>query len=336
VVDSYTSSTVYTLDYNQSTRDTRAKTRVVNIPTQQDNYITLINDEAEAISTAYDTLWIPEASDPAILNLATAPEVNITTRAFAVTTDDANPVEIVTSTPIGELGELYSAVTDGTTSLIAAAESNGIEEDLTGSTVVVDFDGSQGLIVTNPFEGNTAFYNGSPAFYLEGTVQAWIHVDRQSKSSGIVHAGKLGDFSDELWSLELVGNNNTPSFLLAAQGPSSYKSDLIASSERLKKDTWYHVAATWSLADNNMSIYVNGVLRGSRTFSNITDSLEFAIDPAPSIVVGSLVYEAGTELLSGYYGTDGKINGVLIDNAAWLAEDIKTFYDTNMAKTAFW
>ena len=85
-----------------------------------------------------------------------------------------------------------------------------------------------------------------------------------------------------------------------------------------------------------MSIYVDGEVKGSRTFSNITDSMEFAVNPAPSIVVGSLVYEAGTELLSGYYGTDGKINGVLIENRAWTAAEIKTFYDANKAKTAFW
>ncbi|OHD77044.1 MAG: hypothetical protein A3J97_09705 [Spirochaetes bacterium RIFOXYC1_FULL_54_7] len=338
VIDSYDDGTgAYTLDYDLSTRDTRAKARVLNIPLQQDSYITLINDEVEAISSSYDSLWIPQADDAYYISPNSAPLVNTKTSNLAVTTADSQPVSIIVdSVPLGDLGELYVAVSEGTTSTIDEATDNGIVdaesglEDLTGVAEVLEFTGAQGALIEDPLaSGDPYTYNFTEA----GTVQAWVYVDKQSNYGGIVHAGIRQDFKDEIISLQFVGNNNTPGFAVVAQGP-NYHYDLVQSSEKLKKSTWYYLTATWDRAANNMSIYVNGVSRGTRTFSSIKlTTSKFAVDSP--VVVGSQFYD-GTQVLSGYYGTEGRINGVLIDDEAWTANRIKTFYDANKDKTANW
>ena len=334
VIDTYDDVTgAYTLDFDLSTRDTRAKARVVNIPLQQDNYITLINDEAETISTALDSLWIPQADDAYYISPASSPLVNTKINNLAVTTDDSQDISIIMSNvPVGDLGDLYIAVSEGTTSTIEVLQENSIPNDLTGYPEPLEFTGSQGFLIKNP-DATPYTYTLTPA----GTVQAWVLVDKQTRDGGIVHAGIRDDFSDEIISLQFIGNNNTPAFAIVAQGP-KYTYDLVQSSERLKKDNskdlWYYLVATWDRSINNLSIYVNGVLRGSTTFNNIKTTSTFAV--ASPVVVGSQFYDDTQVILSGYYGTDGKINGVLIENRAWTAAEILTFYNANQAKTAFW
>ena len=49
-----------------------------------------------------------------------------------------------------------------------------------------------------------------------------------------------------------------------------------------------------------------------------------------------LVGDSTTQVLSGYYGFNGKINGVMVDTAVWSASDIQAFYNANKDKTAGW
>lgn len=326
----------YTLDYDLSTRDTRAQSRVVNIPLQQDSYITLINNETTTISSALDSFWIPQENDAYYISPVDAPLVNTKKSNIAVSTSDSNPVMIITDDPIGALGTFYVAVTEGaaptTIGIVDAADR--IPGDLTGETDILEFTGAQGSLIMDPDDlANPYTYTLTPS----GTVQAWVLIDKQTRDGGIVHAGIRQDFKDEIISLQFIGNNNTPAFAVVAQGP-RYDYDLVQSSEKLQKsnnnrDNWYHLVATWNRVANNLSIYVNGVLRGTSTFSNIKATSTFAV--ASPVVVGSQFYDA-TNVLSGYYGTEGKINGVLIDDRAWSASEIKTFYDNNKNKTANW
>jgi len=320
-VASYVSDSQYTLDYNQSTRDTRAKTRVVNIPAQQDNYVTLINDEAAAITDAPTTLWIPSGDDPAIVNLSGDAAVDVETKNVVVTTGDTTPVAIVLADPgTGDISTLYNSVTDGT--LSNELVSTDITGDLTGVGDVQVFNGHQGIELP---VGNTY------AFHDKGTIQAWVYIVTPTNFGGIVHSGHAADFSDEIWSLQFWGSNNTPSFSLSSQN--SYKFDYVTSRQRLNNNKWHYLAATWDLAGNNMSIYVDGLLKGSARFRNVSTSSNFAaVSP---VVVGSQFYDAN-KVLSGYYGVNGKINGVLIDHDVWSAAQIRDFYNANKAKTASW
>jgi hypothetical protein len=293
----------------------------VNIPAQQDNYVTLINDEAAAITDASGTLWVPDGNDPAIVDLSGDTAVDVETKNIVVTTSDTEPVAIVLSGPgPDDISTLYNSV-----NLEAPTNnpvSNDITGDLTGVGDVQVFNGHQGIELP---VGNTY------AFHDKGTIQAWVYIVTPTNFGGIVHSGKKSDFSDEIWSLQFWGSNNTPSFSLSSQ--STYKYDYVTSSQRLNKNKWHYLAATWDLAGNNMSIYVDGLLKGSARFRNVSTSSNFAVESP--VVVGSQFYD-GNKVLSGYYGVNGKINGVLIDHNVWSAAEIRAFYDANKAKTASW
>jgi len=322
-VTNYVNASSYTLDYSASsnTRDTRAMTRVVNIPAQQDNYITLVNDEAALITNAYSTLWIPAGDDPAIINLATATTVNVKSTNEVVTTEGSTPISIVTNTPSGDLGTLYVSIDAGSVSSSIPLATD-ISGDLSGTGDIKQFTGEQGLQLPLP---------ASSYATITGTVQAWVYVDGPTNTPGIVHAGIKSDFSDELWTLQFMGTDNIPVFGLVAQSP--YKYDLVTSTQKLNSGKWHHVVATWDLAANSMKMYVNGRARGTAGFSNVKTTSTFATESP--IVIGSQFYDS-TQVLSGYYGFNGKINGVLIDSRVWTATEISEFYATNKGNTAAW
>lgn len=323
-VTNYVNASSYTLDYNASsnTRDTRAKTRVVNIPAQQDNYITLINDEAASISTAYETMWIPTGDDPAIINLATATTVDVKSTKEVVSTDGSAPVSIVTNTPSGDLGTLYVSIEAGAVSS-SIPLTNDIANDLSGTGDIKQFTGNQGYQLPLP---------ASSYATTKGTVQAWVYPNVPvSDTPGLVHAGVKSDFSDELWTLQFMGANTVPVFGLAAQSP--YKYDLVTGTKKLNTGKWSYVVATWDLAANSMKMYINGRAQGSASFRNVTTASSFATDSP--VIIGSQFFDS-TKVLPGYYGFNGKINGVLIDSRVWSATEISNFYATNKGNTANW
>ncbi len=322
-VASYTDGSNYTLSYSDpsNTRDTRAKTRVVNIPAQKDNYVTRINDEASEITEAYNTLWIPAANDPAIIDLSTATTIDIKDSNEVVAADGSQPIVITTDSPTGDLGTLYASIENGT--LVGIGETSDIEGDLSGTGDVNVFSGSQGIRLPNP---DNAF-----GYHLKGTVQAWVYINAITDTPGIVHAGILPDFPDELFSLQFMGANTAPVFGLVAQSP--YKYDLVTSNKKLATKRWYYVVATWDVVAKSLKIYVDAEMTGSIATKNVKTTSVFSTD-AP-IVIGSQFFD-DTKVLKGYYGFNGKINGVLIDDYVWTAEAIKAFYDANKAKTSSW
>lgn len=321
---SYVSPSNFTVDYSQSSRDTRSKTRVLSVATANDSYITLVNDEAAAIASAGGTLWVPTANDPAIGG--SYESVGTRQSSTVVTTSDGAPLVILTDTPIGELGTLYKSVVAGAAVGAGVIPPNAtIPGDLTGPDQFLQFNGLQGI---QPAEPNAY------SFFDKGTVHAWVYVNTSTNYGGIVHAGIETDFSDELWTLQFVGNNNTPGFALVAQGPYVY--DLVQSSERLVNGRWYHLVGSWDREADFLRIYVNGVQRGSARFRNVRSNFpasRFA-NPAP-VVIGSQFYDS-TKVLPGYYGINGRINGVIIENRAWSATEIRNFYEAHKDKTAFW
>ncbi|MBN2874746.1 MAG: LamG domain-containing protein [Spirochaetales bacterium] len=309
-----------TPDYSNAVRDTRTKTRVVNIATQQDNYVEIINDEAAAITSAYDTLWIPSGSELSVVNLDTAVTVNTKTENTAISTTDSEPVAIVTDTPISDLGTLYAAINGAPLETVVTDDIAGDLLDTAGNRIVSTYNGKQGTLL------DTDAYD----FHVRGTVQAWVNVKKTTSYPGIVHAGIRSDFADEIWSLQFW-NTNTPAFGLSANSGSSY--DIVQSNQKLNLGSWYHIVATWDLGTNSMKIYVNGVETGSRGFSNISMSSSFAT--GSPVVIGSQFYD-GTKTLNKYYGLNGKVNGVIIDERVWSAAEIAAFYDANKDKTASW
>jgi len=321
-VASYSNPGAYTLDYDATanTRDTRALSRVVNITAQQDNYVTLLNDEEAAITNAYDTVWIPTGDDPAIVGIADADVINVKSLNQVTSIDGSLAVDVVTDTPTGDLGTLYVSVTEG--SAPPTSVSTDISGDLSGEGDIKSYTGEQGTILP----GTAASYAT-----FTGTVQAWVYISGATNTAGIVHAGKKSDFSDELWSLQFLGSSTAPVFSLSAQQPYTY--DYLVSSQKLNLRKWHHIVATWDLSGNFIKLYVNGRARGSTSFNTVTQSSIFAEDSP--IVIGSQFFD-DTEVLTGYYGFEGKINGVLIDDRVWTASEISTFYEANKVNTSSW
>ena len=320
----------YTVNYDSATRDTRAKTRVVNIAALQDNYVTLINDEAAQITSAYDTLWIPRGDDPAILNLSGDASVFDKSQNTVMTTNDSAPLEIITSGATGDLGVFYKALEEKTVDDLGSAIPDGqdIPNDLVGTGDVKVFDGAQGISL--PQVGGATY-----DFHDRGTIQAWVYITQPAAFGGIVHAGVKSDFTDEIWSLQFWSNGNDPCFSLSAQSP--YKFDYLVARTKLNTGRWYYLVATWDLAAGKMYLYIDGVLNNSKSFKNVKASSTFAgpANPPVPVVVGSQFFD-GSQLLNNYYGLNGKINGVIIENRVWTAAEIKSFYDANKAKTAAW
>ena len=323
-VTNYANADSYTLDYAASSngRNTRAMTRVVNIPAQQDNYITLINDEAALITSAYSTLWIPTGDDPAILELSNAETINVKETNQVVSIEGSADIDIVVSdVPVGDLGTLYTAVRDGKVPT-SSAVPNDISGDLSGEGDIKTFTGEEGMLLDLP---------ASSYATIKGTVQAWVYINGATDTGGLVHAGIKSDFLDELWTLQFLGTSTAPVFGLVAQGP--YKYDILTSTQKLNLRKWHYVAATWDLAANSMKMYVDGRARGSAGFSNVKLTSNFATESP--VVIGSQFYD-GTHALAGYYGFNGKINGVLIDSRVWSATEITAFYEANKGNTANW
>jgi hypothetical protein len=314
-----------TPDYMNAVRDTRTKTRVLNIATRQDNYVTIIGDEAAEITKAYDTMWIPSGDELSTVTLDGSMTVfTKTDTSLTSTTSDSDPVEIFTAAPIGDVGLLYYSVIEEGAPIetLASVDIIGDMLDTNGNNVVAKYNGKQGTLLDN------ATYDLD--FHDKGTVQAWVNIKKTTSFPGIVHAGTASDFHDEIWSLQFW-NTNTPAFCVSANSGSTY--DLVQSSEVLNLGKWYHLVATWDMSANFLKIYVNGVERGSIKFSKVGPGSTFA--SVSDVVIGSQFYD-GTKTLNNYYGFDGTINGVLVHNHVWTAAEIKSFYNANKTKTASW
>lgn len=314
--------------YSSAARDTRIKTLVVNISGQKDFYITKINNQAATLtSTSIDptngTLFIPSGDATEVLadTPAAAADIKLTNSSFK--TGDASQVQIINPSYTGDLGALWASLDQ----LVAvnSPSTSDVSGDLTGTADIKTFSGEQGIILTGL---DTLYAYTAPN---QGTVQAWVYINAQSDTAGLVHAGKQSDFSDELWSLQFMGNKGQLAFSLSTQSP--YKYDWIGSTINLNTKKWYYVVTTWNLAANSMKLYINGSLNKSGSFSNCKTNSTYS-SHAP-VVIGSQFYDS-SQVLAGYYGFNGKINGVLIDNTVWTASAISAQYNAYKNNTSGW
>lgn len=308
-------------------RETRTRTRVVNIADQKDDYITIINSEAAELTKADTTIWIPDADDPDIVDLSSADTVSIKATNEVFTAEDSVPVNVVLGNmPTGYAGTLYYSISEGTA--LATDVGNDISGDLldlAGSgSIVGSFDGEQGTVIPSSVAAGLDFSQ-------RGTIGAWVYADSVSDFAGIAHAGIRSDFSDELWTLQLWYGK--PAFGLAGHIGTQYTYDIVTANTKLKTGKWYFILATWDIAADYLKIYTNGRQPKTASFQNLTTSATFAVDPP--IVIGSQHYDA-TYTLKEYYGWDGKINGVIADSEVWTADQIAAYYDENKNKTASW
>ena len=214
---------------------------------------------------------------------------------------------------------LYEAIRSG-----SAVDIVG-DFDITGTIdpegQILEFDGGQGTTYAD---------DDAHDLTTSGTVEAWVYIDKHTNWGGIVHKGIRKDFKDEAYSLQFWGNKGNVSFAIVEQSP-RYKYSVATSTKRLNKNKWYYLVGTWDA--DTVKVYVNGELAKS-VANKLTAKVPFVSD-AP-LVLGSQLADSEAQVLRGYYGTDGKVNGVKVTAGAKTVAEILQFYNDNVSKTTNW
>ncbi len=152
-----------------------------------------------------------------------------------------------------------------------------------------------------------------------------------------MHKGDLPTFSDEEWSLQFWGNQGQVAFVIdpiGATGSSGYA--LLTSTINLNTAKWYYLVATWDATAPTpyMQLYINGTLNNSLG-SPSAASITARTSPACSVHVGAQL-PTQYDTTYGYFGFNGKINGVRITNTPMTAQTVAANYATYILQTPNW
>lgn len=272
------------------------------------------------------------------------PEAQLTYVEYLGNPDGTNIPVLVSSLPTDEqLAELYTSIQSGVwASLLVDTDDDIADGDLpnggTDQTIIMpeigvaEFDQEQGYQV--PLAADDPSINPVAA----GTVEAWVWVDTHADTAGIVHKGIKTDFSDEGYTLQFMGVGY-PAFGLVKQVP--YATRIITSSLKLNTGKWYYLVGRWSATEGKMylNIYYKDTRNKTKVWSSSTsytpgDPVAYPFADSGPLVIGSQFMEDYG--LKGFYGFDGKINGVVISTYKKADIDLRTFFDTNFDKTTLW
>lgn len=238
-----------------------------------------------------------------------------------------------------DLATLYRSIIDGFADNVITPGNDIVTEDLPPTpdgedqTVVMETTGVAEFDTTNGYEvpGSAT----APALNPDtsGTVEAWVYVNKHEDTAGIVHKGIETDFSDEGYSLQFWGKRGNVAFALADQNPYDFR--VVSSGLRLNTGKWYYLAGRWDVSTIYLDIYYNdknGNTKSKHYTTSNTIGVPFA-DSGP-LVIGSQFVEAFGR--AGYYGFDGKINGVVVSTYTKDTTELETFYDNQKSKTNTW
>jgi hypothetical protein len=308
-------------------QDSVMKSHVVNATDYQDFILTKLNEDEVALSDWENApYYIPSG--------ISADEIaaeNYEQNEFLVKTVMENPdgpdMAILGTGP-GDLAALYTSITTGAWSTTAISTANDIPGTIDGVGVVNEFNGDEGLEIAT--SADIEMSNAA------GTVLAWVYIENHTDTAGIVHKGELLDFSDEAYSLQFMGNKGNVAFAIVEQSP-SYRYSMAKSNIRLNTGKWYFLAGTWDADDVNLYIFGEGVSYKGENYYLVSskNNIGAPLDPGGPLIIGSQFVEEDRK--AGYYGLDGLINGVVVDNAvARSAAVLEAYYNEHKAKTAAW
>ncbi|MGA2977193.1 MAG: LamG domain-containing protein [Spirochaetia bacterium] len=308
---------------------TNMQTRVADITSDKDFYLQQMNDDYVNLSSwTTTTIYTPTGSVNEVV--ASDPTAFLYSRTQAVPSSGiplAVPAGTADNTGTGDLATLYTAITEGA---VTVSTGTTIPGSIQPAGVEWQYSGSQGTTIPD-----------TPSYDLstKGTIEAWVYIKSLTDTGGIVHKGDLADFSDECFSLQFWGNQGQVAFVIdpaTATGSGGYY--LRTSSINLNIGKWYYLVATWDATASTpyASLYINGQLdNGSASPSSPTAASITARVNASTLVVGSqlpVTYDA----TYGYFGFNGKINGVKVYNTAVAASTVAANYAAYVTQTVNW
>jgi hypothetical protein len=318
----YTLINPTTPDLTSGTKFTNMKTRVADITSQKDFYLQQLSTDAVTL-TGYDTTTIYTPTGAVNDLLAANPSLFAYSRTLASPLNSLplyyNPGTTIDTTGTGDLATLYTSIQEGNAALNTGTTIPG---SIQPAGVEWQFNGAQG----------TTIPSGSvTAVTQTGTVEAWVYINQQVDTGGIVHKGILTDFSDECFSLQFWGNQGQVAFVVdGAGGGANY--DIVQSTIKLNTGKWYYLVGTWDTASATkfVKLYINGSLD-----KTVTATHNGAQSNSAAVTVGSQLPTQynGTY---GYFGFNGKINGVRVSATPMSAATVASNYATYILQTPNW
>jgi hypothetical protein len=304
-------------------KTTNMKTRVADITSQAGFYLTQTNDNFVQLSADASNVYTPTGAVAEIIAGTPAAYLNLRTLHGATGTQDLATNSVGT----GDLAILYTSIVEG----------NGVV--LTGSTVPSNVQPTGVLWTYNGTQGTTMQSATVPALGNTGTVEAWVYIDQLTDTGGIVHKGELPDFSDEAWSLQFWGNQGQIAWVIDRPTSGGAQYDLLTSKINLNTKKWYYLVATWDATANPKynKLYINGVENNTMvpSYNGTTWNPEADAGNNKKVIVGSqLPVQYNTTY--GYFGFNGKINGVNVSASPMSAATVASNYATYVLQTANW
>ncbi len=306
---------------------TNMQTRVADITGQSSFYIGQLNtDYASLLTSQTDTspLYTPTGAVAEVL--AANPSAFAYSRTQAVPANGiplSVPAGTADNTGTGDLATLYTSIQEGAAAIPTGSNIPGA---IPTGTSELQYNGAQGTTLPN-----------IPAYQLgsTGTVEAWVYINQQVDTAGIVHKGVDPSFSDEAYSLQFWGNQGQVAFALDKPLSAGSSYDLVTSTFNLNTAKWYYLVATWdtTVSPKVLKLYINGTLNSSTTITNATSGADSSNTSA--VLIGSQLptqYNA----LYGYFGFNGKINGVRISSTPMSAATVAANYSTCILQTPNW
>lgn len=202
--------------------------------------------------------------------------------------------------------------TTGTTAVNSGTTGASRDGSITGSVTVGQASAAAFLGTSYGFGGSGSYVQATaiPSTLTEWTVEAWINYTDGTDSTVFSNdaSGWNNDViigvQPEVGLADALAGEFGVSQQSAPGGPRDGASAALSSGE------WHHVAITASTTNNNLSVYVDGVLQASDTSINV--NLNFS--PSASILIGA------RRTNEGYYA--GQIDELAIYGSVLSASDI--------------
>jgi hypothetical protein len=300
---------------------TYMKTRVADITSQKGFYLTQTNDDYVQLSSDPANIYTPTGAVAEIV--AGTPSAFVYQRNLQSSYGGQDLA--VQTVGTGDLAILYTSIQSG----------NGITG--TGSTIPGSIQPPGVEWTYNGAQGTSLPSSTVPSLGNTGTVEAWVYINQQTDPAGIVHKGVSPTFSDEAWSLQGWGNQGQIAWVIDQPGSGGNAYDLLTSTINLNTKKWYYLVATWdataAASPKYIKLYINGTLNSSRLPSWTPNEA----DPAntSAVLIGSqLPTQYNTTY--GYFGFNGKINGVVVSAAPMSATTVAANYATYFPQTVNW